>query len=157
MSKSPLAIVRQEFGDKAKLVAAVSAFAKGDLWLDRVSKKKGLERVSNRKLLRLHLTLTEAKDRFGTRAKLIDAICELAKRSKDAGFRKRLEAHPVPRLLDAWKSATRRAGVAIPKIAAPKPSVPKIPASKPSVPKTPASKPSVPKARASTKRASKKA
>jgi hypothetical protein len=141
--------MKVEFGDKAKLVAAVSAFAKSDLWVDRVSKKKGHERDSNRKLLRLHRTFSEVRERFGTRAKLIDAICELGKRAKDAGFRKRLEAHPVPRLFDAWKSAARRAGVAIPKIAAPKPSVPKAEASKPSVPKAEASKPSVPKARAS--------
>jgi hypothetical protein len=144
MSKSPVATVKDKFGDKAKLAAAVAAFAKSDLWVERTNKNKGLERVSNAKLLRLHATLSDVKERFGTRAKLIDAICELEKRSKDAGYKKRLEAHPVPRLYDAWRSAARRAGVAVPKAApakaeAPKPKADAAPKAKPAA--KPAAKP----------------
>jgi hypothetical protein len=134
MSKTPLTVAKDKFGDKAKLVAAVAAFTKGDLWLDRTNKNKGLERVSNAKLLRLHATLTDVKERFGTRAKLIDAVCELEKRSKDAGYKKRLEAYPVPRLYDAWKASAHRAGVAVakPKGSAPAKEAPKQkPAEKP--------------------------
>ena len=97
--KSPLALVKEKFGDKAKLVAAVEKFAGDDLWVARTNKDKGLAHVSNAKLLRLHATFTEVKEKFGTREKLIDAILELEKRTKDAGYKRpRLQAWPVPRL-----------------------------------------------------------
>lgn len=106
--KSPLSLVKERFGDKEKLVAAVTALAKGDLWLDRVNADKGLERISNAKLLKLHDALSHASKAFGTRGKLIDAILELEGRKKDAGLRTRLEGHPLPRLLDQHRAASRR-------------------------------------------------
>lgn len=109
--KNPIATVKEKFGDKAKLVAELEKFTKdGDLWVSRVNENKGLAHVSNAKLLRLHATFAEVKQKFGTRAKLIDAICELEKRAKDDGFKKRLGAFPVPRLYDMYKSASKRAG-----------------------------------------------
>ena len=108
---SPAAAVKDRFGDKEKLAAAIQSLATKDLWLDRVSEDKGLDRVSNAKLLRLHSVLSTAKERFGTRAKLVDAILQLENRSKDSGFKARLEEYPLPRLLDAHKSAERRSKV----------------------------------------------
>src|SRR5580693_5670083 len=102
--KSPLAIVKDKFGNKAKLVEAVTALATEELWLGRTSKDRGhdrgLEHVSNAKLLRLHAVLSTVKEKFGTRAKLIDELVATENRSKDAGLRKRLESFPVPRLFD---------------------------------------------------------
>jgi hypothetical protein len=111
-SKTPLAVAKEKFGDKAKLVEAVEKFTSDDLWVARTNKDKGLAHVSNSKLLRLHATFSEVKEKFGTRDKLIDAILELQKRSKDAGFRQRLSAWPVPRLYDTYKSTAKRLGVA---------------------------------------------
>lgn len=114
--KSPLAIVKDKFGDKTKLVEAVKALATEDLWLGRTSadrgNDRGLEHVSNAKLLRLHATFSEVKEKFGTRAKLIDALLTVQNRSKDAGLKKRLEAYPVPRLYDAYKAAKKHADAA---------------------------------------------
>jgi hypothetical protein len=107
--KSPLSVVKERFGDKEKLVAAVEQLAKGDLWLARTNEDKGLASVSNAKLLRLHQVLSTAAKSFGSRAKLIDAILDLEGRKKDAGLRSRLEGHPLPRLLDAHRAASRRA------------------------------------------------
>ena len=111
--KSPLATVKEKFGDKATLVAAVQALATEELWLGRTSKDRGhdrgLEHVSNAKLLRLHAVLSTVKEKFGSRAKLIDELIAGENRSKDAGFRKRLEAYPVPRLYDLHQSAKKRA------------------------------------------------
>jgi hypothetical protein len=107
-SKSPLALVKETFGDKSKLVAAVEKLTSDDLWVARTNANKGLAHVSNAKLLRLHATLTEVKEKFGTRDKLIDAILELEKRSKDAGLRQKLGAWPVPRLYDQYKSQAKR-------------------------------------------------
>ena len=111
-SKSPLAVVKEKHGDKAKLVAAVEKFTGDDLWVARTNKNKGLAHVSNAKLLRLHATFSAVQEKFGTREKLIDAILELQKRTKDPGMRQRLSAWPVPRLYDAYKSTAKRQGVA---------------------------------------------
>jgi hypothetical protein len=107
MKKSPLSQVQQRFQSKTKLVEEVQKLATEDLWLDRLSDTKGLARVSNAKLLRLHGILTDAKTRFGSRAKLIDAILDLTKRVRDAGYRTRLETHPLPRLLDLHGTLSR--------------------------------------------------
>lgn len=106
---SPAAAVKERFGDKEKLAAAIQSLATKDLWLDRVSEDKGLDRVSNAKLLRLHTVLSTAKERFGTRAKLVDAILQLENRAKDSGFKARLDEYPLPRLLDTHRSAEKRA------------------------------------------------
>jgi hypothetical protein len=111
--KSPLATVKEKFGDKAKLVEAVKAFVGDELWVKRTAadrgKERGIEYVSNAKLLKLHATFSEVKEKFGTRDKLVDAVLELEKRGKDAGYKKRIEAYPVPRLYDMYKSAKRAA------------------------------------------------
>jgi hypothetical protein len=112
-NKAPLAIVKERFGDKAKLVEAVKQLASDEMWLPRTNSdqggSRGLEHVSNTKLLRLHDTLSTIKDKFGSRAKLVDAILTLENRTKDTGLRARLEAYPVPRLYDLWKSLDKRA------------------------------------------------
>jgi hypothetical protein len=117
MSKSPAATVKEQFGDKAKLVAALGPFTHDDLWVKRVNETKGLSKVSNAKLLRLYNVLSAVKDKFGNRFKLVDAICEIEKRTKDEGFKKRLLAYPVPRLYDIYRSAAHRAGIKVPSAA----------------------------------------
>jgi hypothetical protein len=107
MSKSPFSSVKERFESKEKLVAAVQKLATKDLWIDRVNETKGLAKVSNAKLLRLHDLLTRAKEGFGTRDKLIGAIVELGKRAKDKGYATRLESYPLPRLLDLHGSLAR--------------------------------------------------
>jgi hypothetical protein len=126
MSKSPLASVKERFESKEKLVAAVEKLATKDLWVDRVSSGKGLAKVSNAKLLRLHTLLTQAKEGFGTRDKLVASIVELAKRAKDSGYAARVGEYPLPRLLDLHRALSRsskRAAAAATK--APKTSAPK--------------------------------
>ena len=107
-SKTPLSVVKETFGDKAKLVEALEKLTGEALWVSRTNKDKGLAHVSNAKLLRLHATFTQVKERFGTREKLIDAILEIEKRSKDAQWRTKLLTWPVPRLFDTYKSAVKR-------------------------------------------------
>ena len=118
MKTPPLKAVKDRFGDKQKLVSAVRGLATDELWLGRVNDEKGLESVSNSKLLRLHDTLTKVKKEFGSRAKLIESILTLSKRSKDAGLKSSLEKFPTPRLVDLQTSAARRAKTA-PKAAKP--------------------------------------
>jgi hypothetical protein len=111
--KSPLSTVKEKFGDKDKLVEAVRALATEELWIARTSADRGhdrgLEHVSNAKLLRLHAILSEVKEKFGTRGRLIDEVLASENRSKDGDLRKRLERYPVPRLYDLYKSSKKRA------------------------------------------------
>ena len=108
--KSPIQLVKEQFGDKAKLVEAVEAFTKDDLWVSRTNEDKGLSHVSNAKLLRLHRIFSDVQKRFGTRAKLIDAILELTKRVKDEGYKSALGKFPVPRLYDLYRSNAKKSG-----------------------------------------------
>ncbi|HVY26298.1 MAG TPA: hypothetical protein VHB79_07080 [Polyangiaceae bacterium] len=107
MKKSPVAVMKDKFSSKDKLVEAVQKLATGDLWLDRVNGEKGLAKVSNQKLLKLHSALTDAQKRFGSRDKLINAILELNKRTKDAGYGARIKKYPLPQLLDLHAASER--------------------------------------------------
>jgi hypothetical protein len=123
MKSTPFNQVKERFGDKSKLVAAVTQLATADLWLDRVNEVKGLARVSNVKLLKLHDTLAAVKKDFGSRAKLIAEILKLEKRQKDDGYKARLDGFSTPRLADLHQAAnkrSRRAAAAAPKAAKPK-------------------------------------
>jgi hypothetical protein len=111
-TKSPLSIVKERFQDKDGLLKALKELATEELWADRVDNDKGLDCVSNKKLLRLHAVLSEVKKSFGNRAKLVDAILTQEKRSKDEGFKARLERFSTPRLLDQYKSGQKRAKAA---------------------------------------------
>ena len=108
MKKTPLSRVTEEFKDKEALVAAVQKLATDDLWLDRVSEDKGLAHVSNAKLLRIHDILTAVKKEFGSREKLIAAIADLEKRSKDADYHTRFESWPTPRLWDRYQASKKK-------------------------------------------------
>lgn len=145
--KSPIATVKEKFGDKAKLVAALESLTGEALWLGRVNTDKGLAHVSNAKLLRLHAVFTEVKEKFGTRAKLVSAILEVEKRTKDAGYQTHIEAWPVPRLYDHYKAAAKRAKTAT-KPAAAKPKAEKKVEKKA---EKPAAKPAAAKAKAGKK------
>lgn len=110
MKTSPLHQVKGQFGDKAKLISAVQALTTDALWIDRLNGSKGLTKVSNAKLLKLHAALSRAKQEFGTRDKLIGALLELDKRGKDDGYKARLAGYPVPRLLDLHDSIGKKSG-----------------------------------------------
>jgi hypothetical protein len=112
MKTSPIQQVKASFGEKAKLVSAVQALATDALWLDRVNPDKGLAKVSNTKLLRLHSALTRAKEQFGSREGLIGAVLTLGRRSQDEGYKARLAGYPVPRLLDLHDSLSKKASPA---------------------------------------------
>ena len=108
MKKTPLQNVKERFGSKEALIEAVRGFTGEDLWVSRLNSEKGLEYVSNAKLLRLHGIFSVVKEKFGDRGALIDAILEALNRTKDTGYGDRLRKYPVPRLFDIWKSVTRR-------------------------------------------------
>jgi hypothetical protein len=108
-TKSPLALVKERFSNKEGLVSAVKALATEDLWNGRrLSQGKGLDHVSNKKLLHLHDVLSEIKTNHGSRAKLIDAVLEFDKRGKDAGYRTSLEGRSTTELFQLFTTAKKR-------------------------------------------------
>jgi hypothetical protein len=109
MTQSPLQTLKKSWKNKAGLISEVKALATDDLWIDRrLNSDKGLDSVSNKKLLRLFEVLGRVKKEFGSRAKLIDAIATAQARAKDGDFKKSLERYSTPRLLDLLTSAQRR-------------------------------------------------
>lgn len=108
-TKSPLALVKERFQDKDGLLKAVRELATDELWIDRLDADKGLDSVSNKKLLRLHTVLSAVKEKFGSREKLVDAILSQEKRAKDDGFKSRLTRFSTPRLFDMYNVGARRA------------------------------------------------
>ena len=114
MSKSPLSIVKERFGDdpkkaKEKLVAAVKKAAGKDLWLDRVNEEKGLEHVSNAKLLHLEQVFETIGKKAGSRSELIGKLAELQGRSKDDDYKARLGEESTPSLWDRFQAVQSRA------------------------------------------------
>jgi len=151
MSKSPLALVKERFSNKEGLVAAVKALATDELWNGRrLNSDKGLEHVSNKKLLHLHDVLSSVKKDHGSRTKLIDAVVEAEKRGKDAGFRTRLEKASTPELFQQLSVLKRRAKAVEAKAA------PKKKASAPKAAAKAAKKPAAKKAAPAKKGAPKK-
>ena len=114
MSKSPLSIVKERFGDdpkkaKEKLVAAVKKVAGKDLWLDRLNEEKGLEHVSNGKLLHLEQVFEAVSKKVGSREKLIGEIAKLQGRSKDDDYKARLGEESTPSLWDRFQAVQSKA------------------------------------------------
>lgn len=110
MPKSPLAQVKEKFKDKAALVAAVKALATEELWNGaRLNHDKGLDHVSNKKLLHLHELLTAVKKEHGSRAKLIQAIANGGSRAKDKDYVAGLETKSTPALYQIYAADKKRA------------------------------------------------
>jgi hypothetical protein len=109
MGKTPLETIKERFNDKAGLVQAVRSLISDELWTDRLNADKGLNSVSNKKLLRLHAALSSVKSQFGSRGKLIDAILADVKRAKDGDYKKALERLPAPQLLQIFSAGSKRA------------------------------------------------
>jgi hypothetical protein len=108
MKKTPLAVVKERFESKEKLVIAIQGLVNSDLWVDRLG-AKGLNRVSNAKLLSLHDKLKGAQAKFKSREALVDDILGMMKRAQDTGLRSALTADPLPRLLDLHASLAKKA------------------------------------------------
>jgi hypothetical protein len=102
-------LVKDRFKDKAKLVSAVQALMTSELWVDRLNDDKGLDCVSNKKLLHLHDVLSAVKAKHGSRAKLIEAVASAQGRGKDADYKKSLEIASTTRLVGLLAAAEKRA------------------------------------------------
>ena len=109
MKNTPLQEVKEKFDSKESLVKELKKlFDKGDLFEDRLNPDSGIQMISNAKLLKLHRVATEVKERFNTRANLIEDLMKTMGRLKDEGLKSRLEKWGLPRLWDYYQSVTKR-------------------------------------------------
>lgn len=115
MKKSPLVLVKDQFGSKEKLVDALialpeSVFDRGeDGEDDKDAFRKRLLGAANSKLLRLHRTGKAVSERWGSKAKLVEAILDLRKRTKDQDYRTKLSTLPIGKLYDQVSSLEKTA------------------------------------------------
>jgi hypothetical protein len=100
--------MRAGFSSKQDLIDKLKGLATGDLWTDRLNSARSWTGLSNQKLLRLHAILSEVKEKYGSREKLIDALVAAMGRATDKDFRTHFALWPLPRLLDAVRSAEKR-------------------------------------------------
>jgi len=115
MKKSPLALVKDQFGSKEKLVDALIALPESVLDRgeggeeDKDAFRKRLLGAANAKLLRLHETGKAVSERWGSKEKLVDAILTLRHSSKDQDFRTKLSTLTIGKLYDQVTSLERAA------------------------------------------------
>ena len=107
--KSPAVEVRERFGSKDELVKEVKKlFDKTDLFSDKVNADKGIGRVSNKKLLKLHRMATQVQEKFGTRKQMIEAYVKLTNKAKQANVEQKLSNLTLGRLMDLYGRAEKQ-------------------------------------------------
>lgn len=115
MKKSPLAQVKEQFGSKEKLVDALIKLPASvierpaDEGEDKDAFRNRLLVASNSKLLRLHSVGKTVSERWGSKDKLVDAILDLRRASKDKDYRSKLSTLSVGKLFDQVSSLEKAA------------------------------------------------
>jgi hypothetical protein len=106
--RHPKARVAEKAGSKEALAKTVAeALVREDE--DSTSLATRLSTASNQQLLRLARVAETVKQKYGSRAKLVAAIGNVEKKSKDKDFLAKLDSLSLPNLLDLATSAERRA------------------------------------------------
>ncbi len=106
--ETPIQTVKRIYGSKEKLVEAVVK-ALGGLDAGEDDLEERLNGAPNSRLLRLADVAANVKSRYGSKGKMVDAICSAEGKAKDADYHERLNGYPLPRLLDLAAAAERRA------------------------------------------------
>jgi hypothetical protein len=105
-NKAPIKAA-EALGGKDKLLdQVVDVLERGDESKEEL--KARLKGAANSKLLRLLAMGKAVKERFGSKAKLIDALVALENRAKDKDYRHKLETWPAARLLDRHDALAKR-------------------------------------------------
>ena len=107
VKETPLARVKRLHGSKEKLVdAVVDLLAKESSDESPGELKVRLMAVSNKKLLRLHDSLVEIKDEYGSKEELVRALSEAQGKARDADYVNKLQTQSIYRLLDLMKATS---------------------------------------------------
>lgn len=106
--KTPLQIVKDQYGSKDKLVDAVVALVERDEGETEDEHRKRLKYVSNAKLLHL-VSLAERAKALGGRAAMVTKVLELKGQPKDREYSDRLDRLELGRLVDLAEGLIRTA------------------------------------------------
>lgn len=112
MKKSPLSLVKEQFGSKEQLVDALTALPEGVLSRgedDKDAFRTRLLSAANSKLIRLHKMGRAVAERWGSKDKLVDALLLIQRRGKDEDYRSKLSTLPLGKLYDQFSSLERAA------------------------------------------------
>lgn len=111
VKETPLAAVKRLHGSKEKLVETIVDLVGKDSSDESPAELKvRLTAVSNKKLLRLHQSLVEIKDKYGSKDQLIEALTQAQGKSKDNDYAARLQSYSIHRLIDMMQSASKQSG-----------------------------------------------
>ncbi len=106
--QGPKAQVTAKHTSKESLVGSiVGALVRDSENRDEVQAR--LLKASNAQLLRLAGVVETVNKKFGSRAKMIDAITKATNSAKDKDYLAKLATYPLPRLLDLASSKQRAA------------------------------------------------
>lgn len=103
MKKTPLQSIKERFQSKEKLVDALLGVLERRGGVSKEDLRRKLLAQSNSKLLVLHRREELIRERFGSRAKMIDSLIEAGKKKpakEDKDWRRRLESLSSGQLLD---------------------------------------------------------
>ncbi len=104
--KSPLAQVKEQFGDKLALINKLAEILEQPEGKDKNKLKSKLSRVPNKKLLRLLNHQKVLTEKYGSREALITKVYELCKtknKSLQESYKQTLKKYSTGRLLDMTK------------------------------------------------------
>src|ERR1043165_3651955 len=106
LPRHPKARVAEAHGSKAALAKAIAPL------LARTDEDSGaiedrLKKASNAQLLRLQRATQTLKDKYGNREKLIAAIGEAQRKTKDKDYLAKLDSYSLPQLLDLAAGSAR--------------------------------------------------
>jgi len=105
-NKSPLQIVKDQYGSKDELISKIASLVDRDEGESEEEHKKRLKYVSNAKLLHLHDIATKAKE-LGGREGMVKTILELKGQPKDNEYKDSLEKRTLGQLIEGVTSLQR--------------------------------------------------
>lgn len=106
VKETPIAAVKRLHGSKEKLVDSLVPKLAKDSDESEDDIRQRLMTVSNKKLLRLSDAFRALDQKYGSKAKLVDALSEARGKAKDQDFKAKLTSYSVARLLDMTRSAS---------------------------------------------------
>ena len=107
MKKTPLQLVKDEFGSKEALAKKLIPLLDRREDEDQDDFERRIKTASNKQLLRLWQAEQSVKERFGSKEKLVDAIVKGRFDGKDnADYRAKIAPYAKTRLLDLHRQVT---------------------------------------------------
>ncbi|MFH0902545.1 MAG: hypothetical protein V2A73_18095 [Pseudomonadota bacterium] len=105
--RSPLQMVKEQFGSKDTLVEKVLGLVEhGEVAKDEL--KERLLKASNKKLLRLAETAESIRSQYGSKEALANAVAGMLGKAKDISYVKRIGKYTSGRLLDMARTLAKK-------------------------------------------------